>query len=506
MEEPAVPSPGPTSYASVLRRRKWLIAVILLVGAPVAVLTALAVGSASYTSSTTLLVRAIAADPFATGTDGGSVSIATERQVVRSTLIASRAAALLNRDDDPAVIIEHTTARGGEGADRPLLGGSGNQGVLVLEFEAGDPVLAARYAEALSTAYLDYRRDAAQAVVTAAVEAIDAQILAFEARLDGLVPPDGSDGTRTSLMRDVVASQLNELERRKANLLLRPSEPGEVITPATVPEDASGIPVAVNVLGALGLVGLAAVVAAFVVDRRDRHVRGRQELATLAGPVLAALPRPQVQRLGSHAPGDGHGAVYGGLAVQLSSTARRPLRRVLLAAPRGSGAAVVAAELAVAVAAGGQRTLFVPCDGDDPTLDALGLGGPGRFDELVAKSRNLVAEPEEWAEQFVVPAPDVEGLWVAAGGLAVTRSDVFPDFTSVLDTAAMEFDLVVVSGPPLLELPNSVRLASVVDGVVVVFDPDTTDRKTLEDGVELLGRTSSDFLGTVVLSTGVDWR
>ena len=496
---------------------------VVLVGAPVALLVASVLGPASYTASTSLLVEPIASDPSASTGGAGSVSVVTERQLIRSTLIAQRAVDLLNRDDDPKDVVEHTTTSAAGGADnRITVGGSGDRTVLEIEFEAADPVLAARYAEALADAYLDYRREAAEEAVAAAVAAVDAQIEVFNARLEGLVPEEGADTTspRISLMRDVVARQLNELESRRANLLFRRTDPGRVITPAIVPDEAAGVPAAVNVVGALALVLLAAAAAAFLVDRRDRRVRGREELSALAGPILAAVPDPADTRPGAHAlrvgarggAGDGYGArgpasvAYGALAVQLASTGRRPLQRVLVAAPSGPGATTVAVELATAVARGGQRALLVACDAESRVLDRLGIADPARFDELLARHGGPAAEAHDWVDEVIVPVPDVDGLWVAAAGPAVTRSDVFPEFTSMLDTFSASFDLVVASGPALLEVANSVRLASIVDGVVLVFDPEVTDRRTLEDSVELLERTSAEVLGTVVLSTTADWR
>jgi polysaccharide biosynthesis transport protein len=474
-----------------------MILVVVALAAPLCILATSVVLPRAYEASTTLLIRPTTADPFAsTMQPSDAVSVATERQILQSATMAGRAAELLGRDDDPADLLDRLTVTA---ADQ-------DQQVLTLTFEAGDPQLSADYAGAFAEGYLTYRQETAQRLVASTSEAIDSQIATYQSRLDQL-PPDEEGGQRVASQRETIQSQINELERRKANMLVRPTSPGEIITPPTVPSSPSGPPLLVSQVGAIGLAALGAIGLAFVVDRSDRRVRGREELTAIAGPVLATVPDPadrptaveQAER------GEGQGEPYRHLAIRVSSTPRRPLARILLVAPRGGAAADVAATLAVTVAEVGQRSLLVPCEFDSPALGLLSLPELPSFDQVLDQVDIDTTDAGDLAGKAIVPAPPVADLWVASAGPGVTRAEILPRFAGMLAAAAEWFDSVVLSGPPLLDLPHSLELSSAVDGVVIVFDPHLVDRRDLEETVQILADASAPVLGTVVVSSDTIW-
>ena len=78
-----------------------------------------------------------------------------------------------------------------------------------------------------------------------------------------------------------------------ANVLALSIDPGEVLTPARLPEDSDAPAPLMAVAVALGAGLLLGVPVAFLRDRLDDRVRGISDLEVRCGlPVLAALPKP----------------------------------------------------------------------------------------------------------------------------------------------------------------------------------------------------------------------
>ncbi len=65
-------------------------------------------------------------------------------------------------------------------------------------------------------------------------------------------------------------------------------------------------------------------------------------------------------------------------------------------------------------------------------------------------------------------------------------------------TVSAQFDWVVVDGAPVLESPESVDLAPLVDGVVLVIRSGHTKRPVIVRAVELLRKSGARVLGTVL--------
>jgi Mrp family chromosome partitioning ATPase len=79
-----------------------------------------------------------------------------------------------------------------------------------------------------------------------------------------------------------------------------------------------------------------------------------------------------------------------------------------------------------------------------------------------------------------------------AGGRAPAAVRAF--FASV----SAQFDWVVVDGAPVLESPESVDLAPLVDGVVLVIRSGHTKRPVVIRAVDLLRKSGARVLGSVL--------
>ncbi|WP_314649404.1 Wzz/FepE/Etk N-terminal domain-containing protein [uncultured Microbacterium sp.] len=238
----------------VLRRRWRVIAVCALIG----VLGGVALWAATptrYSATTSLVVSAGVSNPF-TGTKE-EVNIRTEQEILGSREVAQRASEALGVTLNPGSFLLSQV---------DVAAPSGSQ-VLQVTVSADSPTEAARAADALSEAYLEFRREGADTVVNGYLEKIDAQLVELQGR-----PQDAA-----------TSSLVQTLQQQRLSLLLTTSEPGRIIGEAEVPSSAATPGLTVSLAG--GLVGglLLGVAAALLRERTDPRVRSADRLGRVVG-------------------------------------------------------------------------------------------------------------------------------------------------------------------------------------------------------------------------------
>ncbi len=204
----------------------------------------------TYTASTSLVVSPTAADPF--GSAGEEVNIRTEREILASSEVARLAADTLGVDFSPQSFL--LTAR-------DVAAPSGSQ-VLIVSVSASSPETAAEAADALASAYLEFRS-------SGAVEAAERYIAAIDERL---AESTADDGTLTESL----------LEQRH-RLALVGSDPGRIIGAASVPSAPSSP--GMTMFLAAGLVGglVLGSSGALLRERLDGRVRRADRLSAATG-------------------------------------------------------------------------------------------------------------------------------------------------------------------------------------------------------------------------------
>jgi succinoglycan biosynthesis transport protein ExoP len=170
-----------------------------------------------------------------------------------------------------------------------------------------------------------------------------------------------------------------------------------------------------------------------------------------------------------------------------------PARRILVtSAVPEEGKSTVAANLAVALAAGGLRVLLVDADLRQSRLHRLfgGASYPG-LAEVLAQG---------------VPCQDCyqptsfAGLTLfAAGHTAVNPSDLFmsPAISQFVETVSAQFDYVVVDSPPVLVADDTTTLCTKVDGVLMVIRAASTPASRARRALALLATRKATILGIV---------
>jgi capsular exopolysaccharide synthesis family protein len=217
---------------------------------------------------------------------------------------------------------------------------------------------------------------------------------------------------------------------------------------------------------------------ALVRHQFDRRLRSSEDVEKQFGiPVIGMIPQSSQVR---HADSKELAlAVTGSLSASTASTAEgfrklrtnlaymdvdQPPRVIVVTSPKQSdGKSTVAANLAAAVAIGGQAVTLIDGDLRRPTVaDSLAIvDGAGLTDVLVGRVTS---------DEVVQDHPDVPGLRILASGA------IPPNPSELLGSKAMQSliaelardAMVIIDAPPLLPVTDAAVLTRSADGAIVV--------------------------------------
>ena len=496
-------------YLTVFRRQWWLIALLALIGAGVATAWTLQ-RIPVYRGTASVLVQPVTANRFeGSARPDQQVNVSNEKQVVLSSPVAQLAGKTLNSPAPPDELLQHV------GIDVPS-----NSQVMQIHYSDPVPRTAARGANAFAKAYIDYRKAGVQHQVEASKATLQKQIDVLAERvtkLDGIL----ASPTATTAQQTAASSQKSTYEQRISNLgeqiaqleQLDPT-PGQVIESAALPTAPVSPEKKLDV--GLGLFfGLfLGLVAAFVRDRADSRLRGRQDLAArLDRPVLATIPRLSgwKRRAGLgwtrrrpsmlvtlDQPTSPAAEAYRTLRTRMARLAAQlDINSIMVVSGGvGEGKSTTAANLAVALAESGRDVLLVSADLRRPRVHQF-FALPNRSgladllaDGMVAKSKPPGGKSKQTAAELWSVAPH---LWVILSGPPPTHPSTLMDSDAMREFLKEQrdvFDFIILDCPPALVVSDSLALAPLVDAVLVVADARSTDREAvyqLRDQIEQVG-------------------
>src|SRR5215211_1254716 len=459
-----------------------------------------------YEATASVLVRPLGATSIETGRRPDQiVSMAGEQRIMQSEAVAAIAGRKLGVTATPPELLEHLSV------DVPA-----DSQILRVHFRAVDPRTAQRGADAFAQAFLAFRKEDVGRRVANSRSSLQRQIAALAAKKagqDAISAPDSSatpEQRRGALeLADSYSKQQAALEQQLATLEQLNLSPGAVIEPAALPTSASRArPIRVGLGLVVGLV--VGILAAFLSDRTDTRLRGPGELAERLGrPILGQIPR--LRRGGGLAmvdqPESAAADAYRRLRARLTEVAGRlELTSIMVVSPGpGEGKSTTAANLAVAVAESGREVLLVSADLRRPTIHELfGLPNTYGLSDIL-----LDGLPETTGESW--PTDDrrrtLLHFWSAAPRLWVLVSGPSPQHPStLLDSTTMRqflkeqgdlFNLIVLDCPLALA-PDSLALASLADGVLLVADAKQTNRSAVSAVRDELDHLGDKLIGSVL--------
>lgn len=459
-------------------------------------------------------------------------TVLTEAELVRSTNVAARVLERLKLDMPPEDLIQQVTVEAQMFTE-----------VLKVTARAVTPDLAKAIADGFAEEYINERReraitDATDVSQRIAVRLREAQqeLRALDASLVGVEPGSTQYQLKTQDRDRLVATVALLTERHEA---LIDSDPlkngaGEVIEPAPLPPEPSSPNHIRN--GILGFLVSLPVAIGLTLLRESLNdtIKTKEEAEQLTGSqTLALIPTDPLWVDDDEAylssrddPGGQVAEAYRTLRVNLEFAADgKPVRYAVVTSPgRGEGKSATAANLGLAFAAAGRKTVLVSADMREPRLqDFIGMpASPGFVDALrdpVDKSWLHAVEPNLW---FVPSGPSAPHLIAQAGrksleglfgrlGLArePTREASVKRSGSKIGAArtkrgGVETDMVIFDTPSVLRASEVPALASAVDGVVLVLESGVSRRTATLRAAEQIRKVGGRILGVVLIGVRPD--
>lgn len=261
-----------------------------------------------------------------------------------------------------------------------------------------------------------------------------------------------------------------------------------------------------RLLAAASLVGgtFIGALIVYVQDVLDDRFNSPEELsAQLSVPVLAMVRNLEAL------PGEGFDTVHTfAMPNSVETEAFRTLRtslslgtevcdRILVSSSEpGDGKTTISANLSVALAQAGKRTLVIDADLRRPGFTALAnlKGLPGVADVLASDR-----PPSETAPPLIKATP-VKGLDVLPVGLRRPNpAELLSDkqFVELLAWADSQYDRVIVDCPPVLAVSDAQIVGQLVDGAILVVRPEKNHRRSVIRAVESFHSTGCRVFGVV---------
>lgn len=514
---------GLRDYLDVVRRRRRLVASVV-VATVLAAAFASALTRFTHESSVELLVPA----PSQSGVVGravfGDADLRTQQRLLTSMDVTEPAAQDLGIPSDPASLRELL--------DRVTVELIADTSIMVISARHEEPEMSAAIPLAFADSYIDLRQEVARDRIDSARRHLEARIEEIGAQLsegESSLGPDQSqeenaegagpaqdDDLRNMSERDRLLAQLTAAERELTELaLVEEFAPGgRVISPVALPQQGSLRDVLLRnmVLGAI-LGATLGLILAFVRDwTEDRIVHERDITALTGRPLMGRVQRSRsddrrisypsdpassdvyrtlktTARVGLGAPG------RQGEPTGNATDTRLPFPAILVTDIDGrSSGSEVAANLAVAFARSGTRTVLVDAR-HHPGASAYLLEAPtgAGLNEVIAGECPIGTASRPTREQglrAVTPGRDDPR---ARDALTAGR------FAEVMRPLEGDIDLVVIDAGPGSSAGEVLEMSIAATTTVLVAAWERSTRQSLRDTMHRLRGAGADILGTVVV-------
>jgi len=168
---------------------------------------------------------------------------------------------------------------------------------------------------------------------------------------------------------------------------------------------------------------------------------------------------------------------------------------VVISGESGTGKSTVSANLAVAFAQRGSRTLLIDADLRKPTLHHLFTK------EIHVGLSNYIRRDITFTSciQSVI-LEDCEFSIITSGPIMHNPNDLFtsPKLSAALGQIKESYDIIIIDTPPVNIVSDALILSKKGDGVLLVVHADKTKKQTAKNAVEKLRMVHANMVGVVV--------
>ncbi len=266
-----------------------------------------------------------------------------------------------------------------------------------------------------------------------------------------------------------------------------------------------------NMIMALFL-GLALGVGfAFFIEYLDNTIKHPDDIKKyLAIPYLGPIPAfdireetngPLADLITRHSPKSTISESFRGVRTNIlfSSIGSEPQVILVTSAEPSEGKTVTAANLAVIMAQSGRRTVLVDCDMRRPRIHKVFKvkGEPGLANVLIGDT--------ELKDTLI--ETDITKLGLLTCGLTPPNPSEIIGSTRMVDVIESlkgEYDKIIIDSPPISAVTDSVVLAQMVDGIVMVIKSGEVSRRVVLNAVEQLRTVNVHIYGAVLNAVTIE--
>jgi succinoglycan biosynthesis transport protein ExoP len=495
VEDRATPGPLTPARLLVVARRRWwviLLCAVVAVGASVAYVTQRPSAYKATAAVTVQPLPTVAGSAALPSLPGPDPSIEVQTSAVRAAAVKAA----------------------GEVVQLTEVTSSTNTSIAITATAPG-AAQASRAAQAAAVAFVADRSAAIRTLATG----LNAQIASLGTQVNTLArtaKTNTFDAAKLAVIQGELQSFYTEQENYQVS-----AQAVQVTTTVAPPAALAGASRNKIIEIAL-LVGLLVGCSiALVADRLDDRLRSSSELAEIGDvSLLAELPTRSSAGRGSFVTTDSHDELSE--AVRQLRTALRflsvdkPLRTLLVtSASPGEGKSFVAANLAVALAVSGARTILVSSDLRRPRLESLLESAPSArgLSDAIADAAlttfSATSTRDGHSEAARTPI-DVEALLVMTGipNLLLLPAGASPPnpaellgsshMATLIEALEAESDIVVLDSPPVLAVTDAMVLTAHADGVVLVVAKGTSSKSSVRSALRLLQSGPAPVLGVAL--------
>jgi tyrosine-protein kinase len=498
-------------YLQVVRRRKWVIALAVVLVPAAAVAFSLH-QQKLYSASAKVLISSQDLSGQLTGVQATPLPLGAQSALAQTPAVAQRAVNALGR---AGVTASELLAESSVSIDTTT-------GIMSMAVTGRDPVEAQRLVNAYARAFTVYRRHLDTAAIRNALTGVDKHLAALASAGDTTSALYASLQTQQQTLQTMSALEMSNAS------VLRSAEGASLTQPKTKRNGVLGL-----VLGIVLGLGLA-----FLWEALDTRVRSAEEIAERLGglPLLARVPEPDKQLRAERRlamldnPSGTQAETFRMLRTNLDfATLGRDVRTIMItSAVEQEGKSTTIANLAVALARTGKRVALIDLDLRRPILHA--------FFELDGPGVTQVALGHATLEQALFPlalgrphdaAPGANGNGngngnkngnghgpdAPVGGILeiLPSGPIPPDPGEFVGSEALSetlaalrerADVVLIDAPPLLHVGDAATLSTKVDAVIVATRLNVVRRNMLHELHRQIEALPTPILGFVLTGAG----
>ena len=485
------------TYLAIIWRRKWIIAVTVVLATAIATVATF-LTTPTYVSSTTVRVATV-----------GSGAAGLGRTDINYTqLLMSTYAAILTTGNVRADIQEQLGLNEWPQISAELIP---NTELMKIKAEAADGETARDIANVAAAILIDRSRElysgggqSAREILAGQISQIDEELRTARGDYEALLAESPDDiaaitaaGQSIELKEQTRAMLLEQYDSARINEALLANSVS-IVEPANTPRNAARPRHSVNIaLGMLvGLIG--GVGLAFLFDNLDTTLYTTQQIEDVTrmsavGKIPSANRDLEIIRFenGYQPELEAFRRLRTNILTPDSGAAPQVL--MTTSAEKGEGKSTITANLAVSIAQAGRRVVVVDCDMRQPTLHKI-------FEQPNKRGLTDILVGNTTLEETIQDSTYSRVQVITSGSLPPNPTELLgsQQMQELIAQLRREYDVVLLDTPALLSVTDAAVLVPLVDGVVLIVARTRSRREAVRAVRRQLDNVNAHPVGVVV--------